>query len=191
MNGTEHSESKCETLCDKEKQLDSTPVSGSKCEVVPKTPTKSESEKSDAHVTSPGTPVLDEHVNGPSLPITPVKLNQNAAEIMEPSTPVVDEPNGPPFSVPCSEVKLSSDAIIKQPPKHSDAQVVEHEEAENENVETFADPGTPTMDEPVYDSGLPTSDGDRQVPVSSNEHYVSEESSEGQKIVRTHDKGKC
>ena len=78
MNGTEHNESKCDTLRDKEKQLDSTSVSGSKCEVVLKTPTKNESEKSD--VTSPGTPVLDEHVNGPLLPITPVKLNQNAAE---------------------------------------------------------------------------------------------------------------
>ena len=51
INGTEHNESKCDTLCDKEKQLDSTSVSGSKCEVVLKTPTKNESEKSD--VTSP------------------------------------------------------------------------------------------------------------------------------------------
>ena len=182
MNGTEHNESKCDTLCEKEKQLlDSTPVSGSKCEVVLKTPTKNESEKSD--VTSPGTPVLDEHVNGPLLPITPVKLNQNAAETMEPSTPVVDEPNGPPFSVPCSEVKLSSDAIITQEPKPGDAQVTELKEAENDNVETFADPGTPTMDEPVYDSGLSTSDGDMQIPVSGTEHYVCEESSEDKKSL--------
>ena len=38
--------------------------------------------------------------------------------------------------------------------------------------------GTPTMDEPVYDSGLSTSDGDMQIPVSGTEHYLCEESSE-------------
>ena len=181
VNGTEHNDSKCDTLSDKEKQLDPMPTSGSKREVVPKTPTKIES-KSDARVMSPGTPVQDEPLNGPLLPTTSVKSNQNA-ETMEPFTPVMDEPNGPPFSVPCNVVKSGSDAIITQQPESDDAQVVEHKEAENDNVETFADPGTPTMDEPVYDSGFSTSDGGMQIPVSGTEQYVCGESSDDKKLL--------
>ena len=180
--GTEHNDSKCGTLCDKEKQLDFVPTSGSKREVVPKTPTKIESSKSDARVMSPGTPVQDEPSNGPLLPTASVKSKPNA-ETMEPSTPVMDEPNGPPFSMPCNVVKSGSDAIITQQPKPNDAQVGEHKEGENDSVETFADPGTPTMDEPVYDSGFSTSDGGMQIPVSGTEQYGYGESSEDRKML--------
>ena len=115
----------------------------------------------------------DEPLNGPLLPAaptTPIKTDQNN-ENVEPSTPVMDEPNDLIFPVPSNSKEPGKmDAISGMQPNPRETQGGE-QQSNVENVDAFADPGTPTMDEPMYDSGFSAYDGGAQSATSTTDQY--------------------
>ncbi len=106
-------------------------------------------------VLSPGSPVQDEPTSGRLLlePKTPSKNETHLT--VEPSTPVQDERSVPSFPVPLQDSKVDAS---------NPGDVAELDTTKTEN-DSFADPGTPTMDEPAYDSGFSTSESTEPIPV--------------------------
>ncbi len=122
--------------------------------------------KSESEILSPGTPVLDEPAPGSPLHEvrTPVQQTETAT-VAEPSTPVMDELLVPSYPVPSNNEKpiINLDAIRTLPCDTGGQEKVKNDTSRA--VENFADPGTPTMDEPVFDSGLVSSEGKEPVTV--------------------------